>query len=331
MLIPSREQLDTLDINWPLENIASDSSISDVPKEIIYMWKPLLETLDNSSSEFTALLMIHFMEKLSDIHNNPAEDVFPCYAAWIKHLLESGSHSNKKSSVVLTNDIPWVNLLQVALENPTVYLLTLIPLILENIPALSTKLKENIQHLVSVFLNSEFSHSDSVEESQQFDLEELIVNRSPSAVHPSSPQQEDSNSPASRGWQASQGATQWHLIPFGEILGASQISPTNLELSQHFGDPFHRDSSCTEHFSGTENDENLGDHVINNDEAILSDNDNLDDLSTDQNSDQSCHNIQGNDPVEIVEGRDELNGLSYTEVVERGHDISSISNQIYLF
>ena len=59
MLVPSCEQLDALEIDWPTENSSSASFITDVPVEIINMWKPLIEVLDKASSEFIASVNIN--------------------------------------------------------------------------------------------------------------------------------------------------------------------------------------------------------------------------------------------------------------------------------
>ena len=316
MLIPSREQLNTLGIRWLHQETSSASSIADVPTETINIWKTLLEALDKSSSEFTTSLIIHFLKNLLDAHSDQTRDLLPSYmyAAWIKFLLEAPS--SKKPSLVLTKDIPWVTVLQVALENPTSHSLTLIPLILKNIPAISADVKGKIQNLVLTFLNLDCSSADCIEESPHFDLEEVMENRRNTSLMS---EQQDENSSANQGWEISQGNTQWHLIPFGEVLGTSDVSPTNLELSEN---SHHRDNGV-ECVSGPENDIIFVPH----DEAVLSVCDNDDDMSIDWNSsDQQYHNTQEKEPGEITEASHEC-----SEDTEGQNDIASISNQIFLF
>ena len=315
MLIPSHEQLNTLGIKWlPKGSFsASSNSIPDVPAEVVNIWKTLLEALDKSSSEFTTSLVIHFLENLLDAHNDQAGDLSPSYAAWIKFLLEA--LSSKKPSLVLTKDIPWVTVLQVALDNPTSYSLILIPLILKNIPAISADVKGKIQNLVLMFLNLDCSSADCIEKSPNFDLEEIMVNRRNTSLMS---EQQDENSFANQGWEINQGNTQWHLIPFGEVLGTSDVSPTNLELSEN---SYHRDNGV-ECVSGPEND-----NFVVHDEAVLSDCDNDDDMSINWNSsDQRYHNTQDKEPVEITEAAHQ-----YNEDTEGQNDIASTSNQIFLF
>ena len=316
MLFPSHEQLNALHTKWLPQESSSASSIDDVPTEIIKIWKTLLEALDKSSSEFTTSLIIHFLENLSDVHNDQTGDLSPSYAAWVKCLLEA--LSSKKPSLVLTKDIPWVTVLQVTLENPTSYSLTLIPLILNNTPAISAAMKGKIQNLVLAFLNLECSSTDCMEDSPYFDLEEFMVNRRhTSLLH----QQQDEHSSANLGWEISQGNTQWHLIPFGEVLGTSNVSPTNLELSESPENSYHR-NNVAECLSQPKNDT-----CVSYNESDLSDSDNNDDMSVGQNSsDQLYHNMQDKEPVEITEATHE-----YIEDTEGENEIASISNQIYLF
>ena len=325
MLVPSHDQLNALDVKWPVEISSTDSSTSNVPAAIINMWKALLEALDKSSSEFTTSLIIHLLENLSDVHANQTEDISLGFAAWIKCLLKA--QSTKQPSLVLTSDIPWVTLLQVVLENPSVYSLTFIPLILESMPLISTSMKEKIQHLVSVFVNLECDNSDHTEESQCFDLEGLVVNRRNTSEELHSREHREGDSSANLGWQVSQGATQWQLIPFGEPLGTTDLSPTNLELPQPLENLTYTGSD-TEHLGETGNSE----ITAANDEAIISDPDNSDSMSVDQYSDQPCHNMLDSEAVLQTQGDQEHAKLSCPEAAEGANDITSlISTQIYLF
>lgn len=224
MLVRSCEQLDTLKIKWPTEKRSSASLISDVPVEIINMWKPLIEALDKASSEFIASVIFHFLENQLDVPGSQTEDISHGYAGWVKHLLESKG----EPSLVLTGDLPWVNLLKIALDNPTLYSVTFIPLILENIPSIDAVLKEKLQRLVAIFLgpfSSVCGSFNDLEKSQDVDLEGWMASRKETFIETSLQQSEPTH-----GWQVSCDSTQWHLIPCGEVLGTADVSPNNLEL-----------------------------------------------------------------------------------------------------
>ena len=225
ILVPSCDQLNTLHIKWTTENNTSDSCISDVPIEIINLWKPLIEALDKESSEFTASLLLYLLENHSHVPGNPAEpDISHCYAGWAKLLLQS-----KGKPLVLTSDLPWLNLLKIALENPSPYSLKFIPLILEKIPLINATLKEKIQNLVSILVGvstPDCVSSNYSENSQDVDLEGWMTSRNKTCTAKSLQQP---NEP-SREWQVTHDSTQWHLIPCGEVLGTADVSPNNLEL-----------------------------------------------------------------------------------------------------
>lgn len=214
------EQPNTPSIKWPEE-----SSYSDIPVEIINMWKPLIETLDKSSSECIASVVLHFLENQSHVPGNQTNDVSPGHADWVKQLLVL--QSKGKPPLLLINECIWMHVLKTALENPTLYSLTFIPLILENIPSINTTLKEKIQHLVTIFIQPyplECGSSNDSEESQEVDLEDWMANKTciEKPLQHNKPTQE---------WQASQCSTQhWHSIPFGKVLGSAEISTNNLEL-----------------------------------------------------------------------------------------------------
>ena len=189
------------------------------------MWKPLLEALDKESSEFIGSVVLYFLENLSHIPGNQTEGISQCYAAgWVKLLLQSKG----KSSLVLASDLPWVNLLKIALVNPTLCTLTFIQLILENIPLIDASLKEKIQRLVTIFagqFSPDCDSSNDLEKSQDVDLEGWMASKSKTCLKESLQPHE-----AREEWQASQESTQWYLIPCGDILGTSDVSPNNLEL-----------------------------------------------------------------------------------------------------
>ncbi|XP_078383014.1 uncharacterized protein LOC144665624 [Oculina patagonica] len=225
MLVPSCEQLNTLCIKWPKENSSFDSSISDVPVEIINMWKPLIESLDKESSEFIGSIVLYFLESHSQVPDDQTKDISHCYAGWVKLLLQSKG----KPSLVLAGDLPWANLLKIALANPTPYSLTIIPLILDNIPLIDATMKEKIQRLITIFVG-QFSpncvSSNDLDNSQDVDLEGWMASRGSKpclekSLQPNQPREE---------WAVSHGSTQWYLIPFGEVLGTADVSPNNLQL-----------------------------------------------------------------------------------------------------
>lgn len=309
MLVPSHDQLNTLRIKL---RGSPDCSVPDVPAGISNMWKTLLEALDKASSEFTTSLVIHFLQNLSDFGNDQAEDISTSYAAWIKLLLESPS--SKKLPLVLNKDIPWIGVLQAALENPTIHSMSFISLILQNIPAISVSLKEKIEHLVSIILNSKCNNTDYMEESQFFDLEEIMTNRISTSSLPQTSGEQESSSSSNLGWQVSQGTTQWHLIPFGEVLGTSDVSPTSLELSKHLGNSL-QDNTINE----TESNQDI---LLTSDKAIVSDSGDGGDVtcSIDQVIDQD------EEPMLIAEKDHQPNNGN-----EGQNDINFISNQIYLF
>ena len=219
MLVPSCEQLDTLKTKWPTENSSSASFIPDVPVEIFNMWKPLIEALDKASSEFIASIIFYFLENHLDVPDNSHG-----YSGWVKHFLESKG----ERSLVLTGDLPWVNLLRTALDNPTLYSVTFIPLFLENIPSIDAVLKEKLQCLASIYLgpfSSACDKSNDLEKSQDVDLEGWMASRRESSMETSLQQSEPTH-----GWEVSRDSAQWHLIPCGEVLGTAAVSPNNLEL-----------------------------------------------------------------------------------------------------
>lgn len=224
MLVPSCEQLDTLKIRWPTEHSPSASFITDVPVEIINMWKPLIEALDKASSEFIASVIFYFLQNQLDVPGSQTEVISHGYAGWVKHFLESKG----EPSLVLTGDLPWVNLLRTALDNPTLYSATFIPLFLENIPSIDAVLKERLQRLVAIFLgpfSSACDSSNDLNKSQDVDLEGWMAGRRETSMETSLQQSEPT-----RGWEVSRALTQWHLIPCGEVLGTADVTPNNLEL-----------------------------------------------------------------------------------------------------
>lgn len=240
MLVPSCEQLDTLKIKWPTENSSPASFISDVPVEIINIWKPLIEALDKASSEFIASVIFYFLENQFDVPGSQTEGISCGYAGWVKHFLESkGEHS-----LVLTGDLPWMNLLRTALDNPTLYSPTFIPFFVENIPSIDAVLKEKLQRLVAIFLgpfSSACDSSNDLEKSQDVDLEGWMASRRESFVETSLQQSQ----PTHR-WEVSHDSVQWHLSPCGEVLGTADVSPNNLELPPTLVNPLDIDNSAYE-------------------------------------------------------------------------------------
>lgn len=231
MLVPSCEQLDALEIDWPTENSSSASFITDVPVEIINMWKPLIEVLDKASSEFIASVIFYFLQNQLDVPGSQTEVMSHGYAGWVKHFLKSKG----EPSLLLTGHLPWVNLLRTALDNPALHSVTFIPLFLENIPSIDALLKERLQCLVAIFLgpiSSACDISNDLEESQCVDLEGWMAGRRETCMETSLQQSEPTH-----GWEVSHASTQWHLIPCGEVLGTADVTPNNLELPPTLPNP----------------------------------------------------------------------------------------------
>ena len=186
-------------------------------------------------------------------------------------------------------------------------------------------LKDKIEHLLSVFLDKDRGESGiAVEKHQYFDLEELVAERrNKSELLSANKEQDDNNFSSNCGWKVSQGATQWQLIPFGEILGVSYVTPTCLELSSHGEDTSLKevDRECV---NLTEN------HLVINREAVDENNDDDDDNDDDGDNmcidnEESCQRVQDYE-ADIIPVEDQ-NG----ESLEQENSIGSISNQIYLF
>lgn len=196
------------------------------------MWKPLIEALDKESSEFIGSIVLYVLENHSHVPGDQTKDISHCYAGWVKLLLQSKG----KPSLVLTGDLPWVNLLKIALDNPTLYSLTFIPSILHNIPSIDAAMKEKVQRLITIFVE-QFSpdcvSSNDCENSQDVDLEGWMASRRSKpclekSLQPNEPREE---------WEVSHDSTQWYLIPCGEVLGTADVSPNNLELPSPSANP----------------------------------------------------------------------------------------------
>ena len=333
MMVPSIEQLNTLGIKWPyLEDSSADFFISDVPKEILKIWKTLLKSVDKSSTEFIFLLIIHFLEELSDVQNNPTQVSF-CHflTAWVKHLLQEQSDINP--SLITKSDFSWVSILQVTLDNPTVYSTEIISLILKNLPMVSTGVKEKIKHLVAVFANLEYSQSDTiVDESLSFDLEQWIKDRrnTSATLNPNEPQEDDTHVGVE--WQISKALTQWHLIPLGEVVGTSDMSPCNLLLSQPSGDvPIAVNGlECQSTLENTDPVAGCRDDTIFIDNSSGAN----DETSSVRNNDlhpSAAVQERGAFELVYVDNDQELPETSFSGAFEREEDTTSISEQIYLF
>lgn len=289
------------------------------PAELVKTWKPLLEALDKLSTEFTTSLMMYLIQNLSNDAKISESYKQSCYFAWINILLKA--FSDITPTLMFNNNVSWVVILQVCLENPTTSS-SLIPQILEKIRYVSDSLKDKIKHLLSVFLDKDHGESwNAVEKHQYFDLEELVAERKHKLELLSSSKQQDDTSSSDRGWKVSQGATQWQLIPFGEILGVSYITPSCLELSSHREDSPDKevDVECV---NLTEN------HSVINREAVDETNDDYDDNDDDNMSidnEESCQCAQDYEADAILV--EDQNGKS----LEQDNAIGSISNKIYLF
>lgn len=305
----------------PLQDELSNtlSPVTNIPAEIIKTWKPLLEALDKLSTEFTTSLMMYLIQNLSNDAKISESYKQSCYFAWINILLKA--FSDITPTLLFNNNVSWVVILQVCLENPTTSS-SLIPQILKKIRYVSDSLKDKIEHLLSVFLDKDHGESrNAVEKHQYFDLEELVAERKHKLELLSSSKQQDDTSSSDLGWKVSQGATRWQLIPFGEILGVSYLTPTCLELSRHREDSPNEevDVECV---NLTEN------HSVINREAVDETNDDIDDNDDDNMSidnEESCQCAQDYEAdVILVE---DPNG----EPLEQDNAIGSIPNKIYLF
>lgn len=308
ILLPSQDKLSSLAVRWSHQDNSMHSLVDDVPIEIIEMWEPLLKALDESSEEFTTSLIMYLLQHLSDSQtggiNKPS-----CYFAWIKILL--GGFSRDKFPLVLNKGIEWVVVLQATLENPTSYSLALIPIILKNIPAISASLKDKIEYLVSVFLNTEHGSSSCMEECQYFDLVEAITKKINESEQLLADKWQDQISSANLEWKVSQGATQWHLIPIGEVLGVSNLTPTCLELSRRRENPILQESNA--------------EYTAENSLA------NSDPMAVECHDDQSLDGDQPGESIQDYESDPMLEEDQIDKTHETENDISYISNHICLF
>lgn len=226
MLVPSCEQLNSPSINQATEDDSFSHLTSEVLVEIITMWKPLIEALHKLSSEFVVSVVLHLLAQNQSHVSDNEENLSLCYAEWVKHFLQLQLKENP--CLMFTNELAWVNILKVALENPTLSSLTIVSLILEHIHSINSNLKEKIQHLVAICIQQlpvECDRSNDTEECQDTNLEEWMASRSKTFIETARQQSE-----ATHQWQQQvslQGSTQWNLIPFGEVLGTVH----DLELS----------------------------------------------------------------------------------------------------
>lgn len=337
MMVPSTEQLNMLGIKWPLEDSSSDFFISDVPREILKIWKTLLMSVDKSSTEFIFLLIIHFLEELSDVHSNPTQRSF-CHflAAWVKHLLQEQSDINP--SLLTKSGFSWVSILQVTLDNPSVYSSEIISLILKNLPMVSTGVKEKIKHLVAVFVNLECSQWNTiVDESLSFDLEQWIKERQniSATLNPNEPQEDSTHVGVE--WQISKALTQWHLIPLGEVVGTHDMSPCNLLLSQPSGDvptavnglECQSTLENTNPVAGCSDDAIFIDTTVN--VTVSGANDEMSRVHNSELHPSAAFQERGAFELVYVDNDQELPETSFSGAFEREEDANSISEHIYLF
>lgn len=193
---------------------------SEVIGEIFKNWKPLIEVLVKLSPEFLISAIHYLLVGDQSIIMDKDEDPSLYYTEWLKHFLQLLLKE-------MPGEVPLMNILKIALENPTQSSLTVISIILEKMHSIDSTLKDKVQHLVEIFLQQhtlECCCSSHLEEFQDSNLEEWMARRSKTWAK--TDVQQDEGVPQ---WQqgSHQDSTLWHLIPFGEVLGTNN----HLELS----------------------------------------------------------------------------------------------------
>ena len=338
--MPSAKQLQILDVDWLTDKISASSSVPSVPVKVVNMWKTLLETLHSASSDFMPCLVTHLFDILRDTSDGQKDIVSLKYAAWLHYLLQVVSKKTPGSLVV--HSFPWVTILQISLERPTSFSLTLIPLILDNVPAISPDLKQRIEQLALLYVkppNVGRENSGKLPKFEDADLEKWLTSKSKSMSD------KDDNNTASislnstgnDGWSIYQGLTQWYQIPVGEVLGTDDISPNNLELAQptlaeHTLNPFYsNDGSEQLVFSDpcTFNAESVAEEMLSDntcDENVSSDEDSVKEVScVSDHKSGHCYEDRGRDYQENT----------VNSIADDGMDFilfdSEISNKICIF
>ena len=221
MLVPSCEHISLSSINQSTKDgLFADLKTSEVIGEIFKIWKPLIEALDKLSPEFLMSTIHYLLVGDQSAITDKEKDLSLYYAEWVKHFLLLMSKEK-------CCEVPLMNILKIALENPTRSYLTIISKILEKMHLIDSSLKHKVLHLVEVFLEqplSEYCCVNDMEEFQESNLEEWMARRS--KICTKTALQQDEGAPQ---WQqgSQQDSTLWHFIPFGEVLGAD----FELELS----------------------------------------------------------------------------------------------------
>ncbi|XP_058954973.2 uncharacterized protein [Pocillopora verrucosa] len=221
MLVPSCEHISLSSINQSTKDgLFADLKTSEVIGEIFKIWKPLIEALDKSSPEFLMSTIHYLLVGDQSAITDKEKDLSLYYAEWVKHFLLLMSKEK-------CCEVPLMNILKIALENPTRSYLTIISKILEKMHLIDSSLKHKVLHLVEVFLEQPLSECccvNDMEEFQESNLEEWMARRS--KICTKTALQQDEGAPQ---WQqgSQQDSTLWHFIPFGEVLGAD----FELELS----------------------------------------------------------------------------------------------------
>lgn len=227
MIVPSSETFDKLGIKFP-------EVLSKLPDEIFLFWKPLLEALDQASSEFIPLLSVTLLCDLVACDNDASNvtDFVPfALLSWLQNIMKACSHNAEKDQFVFCCDMPWLTLLEMCLKQPSKSMHYLVLTILPNLGS-QNNFKQKIIDLLQIFLQEPSSHetenniryvSETTENLLTPLIEDMRTKQNKPAIVTTATQ--------CSSWTPAFGCTQWQTIPLGEILGAD-TGETSLDLEK---------------------------------------------------------------------------------------------------
>ena len=229
LLIPSSETLNRLELDLSEIPVGYVPPRINLPHDVFLLWKPLIEALDQASSEFIPSLTIALLHELlacgKDEHN--VKGFFlSALLSWLRYILDSCSHNAERNQLrlVCDCDLPWSTLLEICLKEPSQYSLNLLPTVLLNLTT-PDNVKQRIEHLVQVFLHQ---HKIITHETENNNVSSVSDNGLREIVDGMRKKQnqdkEISMATQDKPWSLANGPTQWQLIPLGEVLGGAGAS-----------------------------------------------------------------------------------------------------------
>lgn len=150
LLVPT---VDTLQEIFPATTSGSktENISTKLPKDVHEWLMPLLIALSKANNEFLSNFVAFSLKRIQQFDQSSGNVVTHFHACWVYYILSNSSKlSNEQKEWKIKSELDYISLLEVCLNNPSMYNQLFLPLIIDNVEIPLTDLKDKLRRFSNI-------------------------------------------------------------------------------------------------------------------------------------------------------------------------------------